>query len=186
MTARMSDLTGWLLEVYDDPGGGVVLWLLGDDGVRHRLHQDFPVTFYAAGPAAHLRQLWRYLQEGKVPVRLSRTERRDLFQPEPVTVLSIEVEHPADQPPLFQQLARLFPELTYYDADLPLALRFAALHGTFPLARCRMCADEEAASGSCLCSIPPGTWTRRSLRRCVCSVSSRTRTPSMPSRPASS
>jgi DNA polymerase-2 len=139
----MSDLTGWLLEVYDDPGGGVVLWLLGDDGVRHRLHQDFPVTFYAAGPAAHLRQLWRYLQEGKVPVKLSRTERRDLFQPEPVTVLSIEVEHPADQPPLFQQLARLFPELTYYDADLPLALRFAALHGTFPLARCRMCADEE-------------------------------------------
>jgi hypothetical protein len=36
-----------------------VLWLLGDDGERHRLHQPFPVTFYAVGPAMRLRALRR-------------------------------------------------------------------------------------------------------------------------------
>jgi DNA polymerase-2 len=138
----MPDLTGWLLDVYDEPGGGAVLWLLGDDGVRRRLRQDFPVTFYAAGPPVRLHQLWQYLRESGVSLRLSRTERRDLFQSQPLTVLSVEVEHPADQPPLFRQLARLFPELTYYDTDLPLALRFAAQHGTFPLSRCRVRSDE--------------------------------------------
>lgn len=140
----MPELTGWLLDLFDEPGGGVVLWLLGEDGRRHRLHQDFPVNFYAAGPAPRLRQLWQYLQRQPVPVSLSRDERRDLFQPDPVTVLAIRVERPADQPPLFQQLAHLFPDLTWYDADLHLSLRYAALHGTFGLAHCRV---EVAADG---------------------------------------
>ena len=48
----MAELTGWLLDLYEDPRDGVVLWLIGADGTRHRLHQTFPVTFYAAGPPA--------------------------------------------------------------------------------------------------------------------------------------
>ena len=139
----MSALHGWLLDLFDEPGGGVVLWLLGEDGQRHRLHQDFPVTFYAAGPSPRLRQLWQHLLAQPVPVQLGREERRDLFRPDPVTVLSIRVERPADQPPLFQQLARLFPDLTWYDADLHLSLRYAARHGTFGLARCRAEADAD-------------------------------------------
>jgi DNA polymerase-2 len=139
----MPELAGWLLDLFEEPGGGIVVWLLGEDGRRHRLHQDFPVTFYAAGPAPRLRQLWQYLQRQPVPVGLGRDERRDLFQPDPVTVLAIRAEHPADQPPLFQLLARLFPDLTWYDADLHLSLRYAALHGTFGLARCRVTADAD-------------------------------------------
>ncbi|HUJ76949.1 MAG TPA: hypothetical protein VL359_18940, partial [bacterium] len=138
----MPELIGWLLDLFEDPGGGVVVWLLGENGRRYRLHRDFPVIFYAAGPAPRLRQLWQHLQGQPVPVQLSRQERRDLFQPDPVTVLAIQVEHPADQPPLFQQLARLFPDLTWYDADLPLSLRFAALYRTFALGRCRVIIDE--------------------------------------------
>jgi len=139
----MPELTGWLLDLFDEPGGGIVLWLLGADGRRHRLHQDFPVTFYAAGPALRLRQLWQHLHAQPVPVELGREERRDLFRPEPVTVLSIRAEHPADQPPLFQHLARLFPDLDWYDADLHLSLRYAARYGTFGLARCRAEADAD-------------------------------------------
>ena len=32
--------TGWLLDLFADPGGGVILWLLGDDGQR-RLFRGF-------------------------------------------------------------------------------------------------------------------------------------------------
>ena len=32
-----------------------MLWLVGEDGQRHRLTQDFPITFYAAGEPARLR-----------------------------------------------------------------------------------------------------------------------------------
>ncbi len=124
--------TGWLLDLFADPQGGVILWLLGDDGKRYRLQQAFPVTFYAAGPAARLRALWRFLENQPVPVTLSRTERRDLFQPQPLTVLAIQVAQPARQPRLFQQVVKRFPELTYYDADLQLTLRYSAVYHVFP------------------------------------------------------
>ncbi len=50
---------------------------------------------------------------------------------------------PADQPGLFEQVSREFPDLTFYDADLPLPLRHAAAYGTFPLAHCRVTVDDE-------------------------------------------
>ena len=73
-------------------------------------------------------------------MRLAREERRDLFLPDPLAVLAVEVPQAAHQPRLFRQAARAFPDLTFYDADIPLALRHAARYGTFPLARCRVTA----------------------------------------------
>src|SRR4030067_586908 len=117
------EVTGWLLDLFADPDGGVVLWLLGEDGLPQRLHQPFPATFYAAGPAPRLRALWRFLQSQSVPVRLARTERRRLFAEQPLTVLSIQVAPPLAQARLFRQVARAFPDLAYFAAQLPLTLR---------------------------------------------------------------
>ena len=138
----MIERTGWLLDVYADPQDGVALWLLSEDGQRLRLRQPFPVTFYAAGPEARLRDLWRYLRSQPQAVKLERTERRELTSESPLTVLSAQVTQPVEQPGLFARVSRAFPELTYYDADLPLPLRHAAVYGTFPLARCQLLADE--------------------------------------------
>jgi DNA polymerase-2 len=138
----MPERTGWLLDVYANPQGGLALWLLGEDGERHCLHQDFPVTFYASGSPERLRQLWKYLQGQETATHLARAERRDLFQTQPLTVLSVQVQQPAEQPRLFFQAAAAFPDLTFYDADIPPALRHAAQYATFPLARCRVEADQ--------------------------------------------
>ena len=139
----MTETSGWLLDVYDDPVDDLVLWLVGADGRRLRLRQPFPITFYAAGETAQLRALWRWLENQPVAVKLLRGERRDLFQEEPVTVLSVEVQHTAAQPRLFRQVAKAFPELVYYDANLQLSLRYTAATGTFPLAQCQVCAEED-------------------------------------------
>ena len=148
------EFTGWLLDVYalpyrqaggmagpdgkaGDPQDGAALWLLDErDGSRRRLWQALPVVFHAAGPAPRLRLLWRYLQ--RFPASLSRSERRELFSDQPLTVLTIQVARPAAQPALFRQISQAFPDLTYFDADLPLSLHHAARYGTFPLARCRV------------------------------------------------
>jgi DNA polymerase-2 len=137
----MTEHTGWLLDLYPDPQAGVALWLLEDDGVRTRFTQSFPVTFYAAGPAPMLRSFWRYLQQQPYHLRLARAERRDIFLDQTIPVLGVTVNLPADQIRLFYQAARAFPDLTFYDGDLALALRHAAVYGTFPLARCRIEAD---------------------------------------------
>jgi DNA polymerase-2 len=138
----MIEADGWLLEVFAHPQDGAVLWFLDEDGERRRLRQEFPVTFYAAGPAPDLRALWRFLESQPLPVVLERVERRDLFLDEPLTLMSIQVAHPARQPELFRRVSRQFPQLTYYDADLPLSLRHAAAHDSFPLARCHLTWNE--------------------------------------------
>jgi DNA polymerase-2 len=143
----MTEHTGWLLDIYPDPQGGLAVWLLADDGARLRLRQDFPVTFYAAGPAPRLRALWRFLHSQPEAPRLSRQERRDLFQDGLVPVLAVQTPQPIQQPGLFARARRAFPDLTYYDADLPAALRHAARYGTFPLGRCRAACDAAGIVG---------------------------------------
>jgi DNA polymerase II len=139
----MPEYTGWLLDLYADPQDGLVLWMLDEDGARRRLHQEFPVTFYAAGEAKDLRAAWRWLESQPVGLSLGRSERCDLFQKNPVTVLSVCTQNPTEQPELFSRLSLTFPQLTYYDADLQLPLRYAAVHGVFPLARCRLACSVE-------------------------------------------
>ncbi len=138
----MAELTGWLLDVFAGTQPGVVLWLIGEDGQRHRLTQPFPITFYAAGDSARLRQLWRFLRAQPEKVELKRAERKDIFAPQPVQVLEATVPNTAAQPYLFARVAREFPELLYYDADLPITTRHAALYNTFPLVHCRVEVDE--------------------------------------------
>ncbi len=138
----MSDLIGWLLDIYPGKGRGAVVWLLGEDGLRHKLWQPFPVIFYAAGQAHRLRQLWQMLQQRYPHVHLARTERRELFSGK-ITVLSIQVDDPTEQPLIFAQTRRAFPDLHYYNADLLFALRYTAQTGAFPLARCHITTRQE-------------------------------------------
>jgi DNA polymerase II len=136
----MAEYDGWLLDLYEDPQHGVSLWIIDQDGSRLHLHQDFPVAFYAAGPTPRLHALCQFLKTQPLETKLERVERRDLFSPQPLVLLEVQAPGPSEQARLFRQAARLFPDLVYYDADIPLALRYAAVHDAFPLARCRVSA----------------------------------------------
>jgi DNA polymerase-2 len=145
MDVETHEFNGWLLDLYAGDRG-IILWLLGDDGARRRLRQDLSATFYVGGSASRLHTLWCCLKNQPVSVRLARTEHRDLFAGM-ITVLAVEVTHPIDLPGLFRTISHSFPDLTYYDADLPLPLRHAAIYNTFPLARCRVTADANGTIG---------------------------------------
>ncbi len=96
----MAEFRGWLLDLYENEEDGLVLWFAGESGARHRLWQPFPVTFYAAGQAYRLRELWRYLRNSRTDVVLGRTQRQDLFSGQ-LDVMSIRVSNPAAQNRLF-------------------------------------------------------------------------------------
>jgi DNA polymerase-2 len=138
----MTQIIGWLLDVYEHHEEGVVVWLLGEDGNRYRLRQGFAVTFYASGPFPRLRKLWRYLDNGDFPVVLERTQRRDLFSGM-LDVLAITVPNPSKVQDLFYKTRNLFPELTWYDADIPIAMRHAAAFEVFPMAKLDVETDDD-------------------------------------------
>jgi DNA polymerase II len=138
----MNEYTGWLLDMYMDAERGVVLWFLCEDGKRRCLHQSFPVTFYAAGPAHRLHELCQYLKKELPSIRLSRDERRDIFFG-PTVVLAAQLDSPFVLAGMYRRIAEVFPDIILYDVDLDIPLRHAAVHGTFPLARCQVISDEE-------------------------------------------
>ena len=137
----MNEVRGWLLDLYAAGEEGLVLWVLCENGNRRRLFHHFPITFYAAGPAERLRQAWQFLEKHNVEKTLAWTERFDLFSG-PREVLAVCVANPAQQPKCFHDLWRRFPDLVYYNSDIPLAVRYAAAFDCFPLARCRFAIDE--------------------------------------------
>ena len=135
--------SGWLLDLYASPTGGLVVWFIGEDGLRYRLRQDFPVTFYAAAPPRHLSELAGFAKYFGRQVEAALSRRRELFSGDDIQVLAIRVVSPAQQPAIFHQLAGRFPDVIFYDADIPLMLRYAALHNTFPLAYCAFRSDPQ-------------------------------------------
>ncbi len=134
-------ITGWLLDVYPNETN-LTVWLIGEDGQRQRFVQDFSACLYVASPAAPLRQLWKWLKQQAIPVRLSRAERRDVFQGL-IPVLAVEILQPAKVDELFRSMAAAFPELTWYDADISIPLRYMAAFDVFPLAQVRLEVKDE-------------------------------------------
>jgi len=149
----MKQVCGWLLDVYPDLGGAkqgrpgqcLLLWLLGDDGQRYCLRQPFPITFYAAGPPARLKALRLFVesQPGHGPVVLFQAWRKELFSQRLLEVQALQLDTVASQALLFNRISQAFPDLTYFDTDIPLPLRHAARFGTFPLARCAAAVDAQ-------------------------------------------
>ena len=139
----MPEFTGWLLDLFEDPREGLVLYFIDQTGPRWRLKRPLPVTFYALGEDNELRALWQYLNDRPGEITLNRTRRMDVFKRQEITALAVTVENPYQASKVFQQTAARFPHLDYADTDLNISLRFAAETGAFPLVRCRVEADAD-------------------------------------------
>jgi DNA polymerase-2 len=135
MNSIPSELRGWLFDIYSDPGHGIVLWLIGEDGRRHRLTQEFGATFYVGGSNAELRALWQFLRKNHPQAKLAKENHKHLFNGA-IDVLAVHLPNGAQQIALFKKLHRLFPRLDYYNADIPLAVRYHIQYDTFPLGFC--------------------------------------------------
>ena len=139
----MNNHRGWLLDIYSEPNkdAGIVVWFLAENGRRYRLTDALPITFYLAGPFPRLRTAWRYVRTHFHDAQLARTQRRDLFSGM-IDLMAITTTTPDQQRRLFFTLSKRFPDLDYFDADIPLALRYGVQHDVFPLAFCEMAFDE--------------------------------------------
>ena len=133
----MAEFSGWLLDLYEGPQSGVVLWFITDDTERVKLRQDFPVTFYIGGARKDLEKAGLYIRSNFPSLKISLTSRQDLYRQDPIPVLAAETQ-PAAVTGLVRKISKRFPELDYYDADIPVAIRYAARFDTFPLAHCRV------------------------------------------------
>ena len=140
----MKKTIGWLFDVYAHPTKGVVIWLVGEDGKPCCFHQNFEVVFYACGPAQRLHELGKFIRRKhtRETVTLERVVREDLFAG-PQEVMGIAVSNPAVYRNLFQEVYESFSDLLFYDADIPLTVRYAVSNRVFMMARCEVIAGSD-------------------------------------------
>ena len=134
----MAEGTGWLLDLYEDTADMLRLWFIMDSGERLCFRQAFPVSFQIYGPPARLHDCCLFLRRQPGVLHLSRESRKDVFAPEPLCVLNVEMNGPVTQRSCFQAVQRAFPDLTWYNADLSVQARHCAQYESFPLARCEL------------------------------------------------
>lgn len=140
----MKQYTGWLFDLYAHPTKGVALWLVGEDGKPYNFYQDFEIVFYARGSDTGLHDLGVFLRKKypKEDVRLTKvTTKEDLFDG-PQVVMGIGVSNFALYKNLFREVSENFSDLIFYDADIPLTVRYAAANDVFLMAHCEVTAED--------------------------------------------
>jgi len=139
------ELRGWLFSVYPDREEGAVVWLIAEDGTRHRLCYPFPTTFYlAARDFSRLQDVQRYLAAWRNPPQMRFSNKRDLFKGNR-RVLEIRASDPITQEQIFYNLQKRFKSIQFYNAKIPFSVRFDGETGSFPMAKCHLVLQDNAA-----------------------------------------
>lgn len=145
MKEKIKEQSGWVIDLYEDEQEGLILWFISERGERLRLHKAFGRTFFVAGDQKRLRQLQQLIKVMVSPQRLVKlyfTERQSVFHDHPLGVLAVEVDNSLEQNRLFRKALRAFPDLEYFNADIPAAVFFNAQYGVFPLGMCQVVYDD--------------------------------------------
>ena len=141
----MKKYVGWLFDLYAHPTKGVVLWLVGEDGKPYSFYQAFETVFYARGSNGRLHDLGVFLRKkySRETVRLERVEtKKDLFDG-PQVVMGIGVSNFTLFHKLFREVQDSFADIIFYDADIPLTVRYAAANDAFLMARCEVVSEDD-------------------------------------------
>ncbi|MEK7540401.1 MAG: hypothetical protein AAB558_04080, partial [Patescibacteria group bacterium] len=117
----------WLLDGYAVPGA-ICTWWIDDQGVRFSAQRPFSPTFYVGhtirpelvpeGYAGNL-EPWELVRGRSWDVVFSTTERMDLQSGRMLPVLAVQVKDPVVLGAVVRELARTFPWIQLFQADLP-------------------------------------------------------------------
>jgi len=136
-------MIGWLFSVYPDRQDGAVLWLIAEEGERHRLCMPYRTAFYlAARDFSELNGVYAYLAMKKNPPEMVYTFKRDLFKGLR-KVLQIQAPDPITQEYVFYDLQKRFRNIQFYNAKIPFSVRFGGETGAFPMAKCHLVLDSD-------------------------------------------
>jgi hypothetical protein len=122
------------MDAYPSPQG-MAVWLMDRDCKSCFVQDSFHPSFYIHGPRPALHDLCRWIRAARLPVRLRRAERHDLFLRRELELLEVVVPDPTRWPGVVRSLRRAHPALTFYNCTVPLPQLYFYERGVFPLAQ---------------------------------------------------
>jgi DNA polymerase II len=138
----MPQISGWLFDAY--PGArGMILWIMDEQGRMHLCTRAYQPAFYLTGQAAELSRLVHWLERSRLPVGLSRVEKREFYSNDIVMALEVKVPNPLHYVPLVRRVLRSGYCLEPWTCDLPVPQLFFYTSGLFPTCRLTACLTPE-------------------------------------------
>lgn len=147
-------LTGWLLDAYP-VSSGMAVWLVADDGGRHRLIDPYAPAFYMAGAPTDIAIADRLLTQRHIAHRCRTVWRRELWDAETIPVCEVTVISPTQFRTAVASVMEIVPRLRLYQADVALPQLYFYDRRIFPLCRCEAdVADDAVIQSMQACDSP--------------------------------
>jgi len=146
MTTHNSQLTthrlqGFFFDLYP-ARGGMVIWIIGDNGKAYRCFDPFHPSFYLKLDACDVKRVVPLAQRFKLPVTIGKEKKLELFSGEEWEVTKITVHNPLQLNNCVWTFQKFFPHFVFYNSNIPVAQMYLYDRQVFPLARCEFRIDE--------------------------------------------
>jgi len=126
-------ITGWLFDVYPLPGG-VTLWLIDQNGEKHRRSSAFVPSFFLHLSESDARRADALAARCPLPVTLTRTTKTEIYSGDPLDVLQVHVHDATRFRDVVWYYERFFPHFAFFNSDILVAQLFLYETQLFPLA----------------------------------------------------
>jgi len=130
----MERTMAWLLDIYP-LHDGMAVWFIADDGRRLMAVDKWRPRFFITGTADEADRLEKFLSQGGAPVEMNKTHRQEFMTGEEIPVWEFRVGNPAGFPRLTAEARLAFPDIDFFDADIPVDRMWFYENRRHPLAR---------------------------------------------------
>lgn len=136
-------MTGaWLFDLYAR-GSEMTLWFVTEAGTRLRLTDVYTPDAYLCGAGRDVARCLDAMERAGDARAVGWTERRDFWTGELRRVFAVRVLRCETWRFALQRHAERFPDIAWYNADLPPEQTYCYERDLFPLMRCRLAHDGE-------------------------------------------
>jgi DNA polymerase elongation subunit (family B) len=135
---RLNAFKGWILDVYPSGPSHVTVWLIGENGERVRLVDNYTHRIYVAGDYQLLKNLAEKIRDSKSVAGFRLVEKyADFMEATRKRVLEIDMRDYGRTSFFARKVLRLggYENFQLYNVDVPIAQAYLYERDVFPLAR---------------------------------------------------
>jgi DNA polymerase II len=126
-------LTGWLFDCYPS-SRGITLWLIDENGDKHRCFRKFTPSFFLHLNDPDARRAENLGARCPLPVTLTRTTKTEIYSGDSLDVLEVHAHDSTRFRDVVWYYERFFPHFAFFNSDVLVAQLFLYATKLFPLA----------------------------------------------------
>src|SRR5437867_6704292 len=127
-------ISGWLFDIYAS-SGGMILWIIDQNGEKHRVHRPFTPSFFLHVHETDRRRAGHLSDRAPVRTTVTPATQMDIYSGDWLDVQRVNVHDPLQMKSVVRYFERFLPHFAFFNSDILPEQLFLYGTGLFPLAR---------------------------------------------------